>query len=218
MKRRKRQKKVKKKGITRKIAQSLGKAMLHRAGKWPLLECIIAADWRKPGEIIQVCVARQSPQGDVITGACVVDLGCLGVKNAFAARFHSVSEYRRELRSGLTQRQKMITCDLDLAAKVIAEAVKYAGSLGFRPNRDLKDVLLVMGDAHPGNCTEEIPLGGKDGQPFFIAGPYDNPDRIMRILDRKVGRENYHFIAPTGPSGFFDDKLDEIGEWNEEDE
>jgi hypothetical protein len=182
------------------------------------LECIIAEEWREQGAIIQLCVARQSPRGDVMAGACVIDLGCLGVKNAYAAHFHSAAEYRREMRSRITQNQKMIPCDLDLAAKVIDEAVKYANSLGFRPNRDLKDALLVLGETHPENCPTEIPLGGEDGQPFFVAGPYDDPGRIMRILDRKVGRGNYHFLAPIGPADFFDDEFDELYEDDEEDE
>lgn len=218
MKRRKQRKKSRKKRAPGKVAQFMSKMMLRQSGKWPLLECIITKGWGEEGEIIQLCVARQSPRGDVVTGACVVDLGCLGVKNAFAAHFHSAAEYRRELRSQFTQHQEMISCDLDLAAKVIDEAVKYANSLGFRPNRDLKDVLLVMGETHPENCAAEIPLGGEDGQPLFIAGPYDDPDRIMRILDRKVGRENYNFLAPLGPPGFFDDDFGEIEDWEEDDE
>jgi hypothetical protein len=209
---------VRKKRSTGRGSTPTGKAILRYAGQWPLLECIITADWREPGEIIQLCVARQSPLGDVVTGAFVIDLGCLGVKNAYAAHFNSAHEYRRELRSRLTGHQKMIACDLDLAAKVVKEAIRYAGSLGFRPNRDTGDALKVMGATRPENCTVEIPLGGEDGRPFFIAGPFDDPDRIMRILDRKVGRGNYHFMAPIGPPGLFDDEFDEMDEWDEADE
>ncbi len=208
MKRRKRVKKTKRKGAAREIPLSTGKAMLRRSSKWPLLECIISAGWRETNQIIQLCVVRQSPQGDVIAGVCVIDLGCLGVKNAYAAPFQSVSEYRRELRSHLTKHQKLIPCDLNLAAKVIVEAVQYAGSLGFRPNRDLKNVLLVMGDTHPETCAEEVPLGGEDGRPLFIAGPYDDPARIMRVLDRKVGPGNYHFIAPMDDPAFFEEDVE----------
>ena len=191
---------------------------LKQAGQWPLLECLIAAEWRDTTKISQICVARQSPHGDVMAGAVVIDLGCLGVKNAYAAHFHSAHEYRREMRALLTKNQDLIACDLDLAAKVIDEAVKYAGSLGFKPNRDLKDVLLVMGETRPENCSTAVPVGGEDGQPFYFVGPYDDPDRVMRILDRKVGRGNYHFIVPLGSPDLFDDEFDEMDEWEEDDD
>jgi hypothetical protein len=32
-----------------------------------------------------------------------------------------------------------------------------------------------------------------NGKPYFQQGPYDNPTRIMRTLDRTVGPGNYHF-------------------------
>lgn len=191
------------------------KSTLRQAGQWPLLECLIHAGWRDTHQITQILVARQSPRGQVATGAFVVDLACLGVKNAFAALFPSARGYRREMRSGITDKQEMVTCDLNLAAKVIETAVDYAGSLGFKPNKDIKDALLVMGETHSENNDTEIPVGGEDGQPMFIAGPYDDVEQIMRKLDRKVGEGNYHFLTPIGPLGFFDDQFDD---WEDEDE
>jgi hypothetical protein len=53
-------------------------------------------------------------------------------------------------------------------------------------------------------------LGGKEGKPFFVAGPHDNADRIIRILERKVGHGNYNYFVPIGDPGSFDD-----GDWDE---
>jgi len=57
--------------------------------------------------------------------------------------------------------------------------------------------MLVLGDADPDACDVPIPLGGKDGKPFFIAGPYDNVDRIMAKLTRKLGPDGFHFLFPV---------------------
>ncbi len=194
-----------------------GKAVLRQAGQWPLLECLIHAEWQDTYQITQILVARKSPRGNVAIGTFIVDLACLGVKNAYAALFHSVAEYRRELRSDMTSRQEMVKCDLDLAAKVIETAVNYAGSLGFKPNKDIKDALLVMGETHPEECATDVPVGGEDGQPMFIAGPYDDVKQIMRKLSRKVGESNYHFMAPIDSLTVFDDEFDEE-EWEELDD
>ncbi len=205
MKKRRQKRKTKKKGLVKRKPQTTGKSALRRAKKWPLLECLISKDWRNTHELTQICLARQSSSGEILAGVAVVDLGCLGVKNAYAAHFYSAYNYRHELRARLEQNQSLVECDLDLAAKVIAEAVRYADSLGFKPNRDLRDVLLLMDDAHPENCTTEVPVGGEDGQPFYFAGPYDNSEQIMRVLDRKVGPGNYRFFVPLDDQPFFDD-------------
>ena len=56
----------------------------------------------------------------------------------------------------------------------------------------------VLGNADPDACDVPIPLGGKDGRPFFFAGPYDNVDRIMAKLTRKLGPGGFTFIVPIG--------------------
>lgn len=36
---------------------------------------------------------------------------------------------------------------------------------------------------------------GRDGKPFYVAGPHDNPDRVIRTLEQSVGEDNFHFLA-----------------------
>jgi hypothetical protein len=171
---------------------------LKQMGQWPLLECLISQEWRKEGELCQIAVARQSSAtGEVALGGFLVDLACLGVKNALANVFSATAEYRREYRQYLTASQPMTECDLDLAAKVIQEGINYARSLGFNPHSDTAVAMKILGDAHPENCDVTIPLG-VDGKPLFVNGPYDDVARIIRILDRNVGQGNYDFLVATG--------------------
>ena len=180
--------------------------LINQSGSWPLLECWISAEWREPGAITQIAVVRKSPSGgEVVVGGFLVDLGCLGIKDALTNIYRSQSEYQREYRDSLMASQPMEACDLDLAAKVVDEAIKYARSLGFEPHPDVQYALKVLGEAHPENCDEEIPVGGEDGKPLFIAGPYDDPERVINVLERNVGPGNYHYIVPFGDPGFFDE-------------
>jgi hypothetical protein len=73
----------------------------------------------------------------------IVDLGCLGVKNAFASLFDTRREYEQKLRAGITAQQDMIKADLNLVAKIIREAIAYAQDLGFKPNPDYRDAMLI---------------------------------------------------------------------------
>jgi hypothetical protein len=174
----------------------------------------VSKEWQEEGAITQILVARRSREGQIATGTFLIDLGCLGIKSAFASLFDSRWEYRRKLRKRVTSQQKMTKADLNLVAKIIREAIAYAGELGFKPDPDYRDAMLVLGDADPDACDVPIPLGGPEGKPFFIAGPYDNVDAIMVKLTRKLGPEGFHFLVPLS-----DDKEtflldeDEEGEW-----
>ncbi|HID87082.1 MAG TPA: hypothetical protein EYP55_06835 [Anaerolineae bacterium] len=172
------------------------RALLRASGSWPLHECLLTKEWQKEGVITQILVARRSPTGQIATGTFLVDLGCLGVKSAFASLFDTRREYERKLRARITSQQDMIQADINLVAKIIREAIAYAQELGFQPDPDYRDAMLVLGDADPDACDVPIPLGGKDGKPFFIAGPYDNVDRIMAKLMRKLGPDGFHYLIP----------------------
>jgi hypothetical protein len=167
---------------------------LTELGHWSLLECLISQSWQDTTQLCQVAVARQSPAtGEVVVSGFLVDLACLGVKNALTKLYPSPAVYRREYRQHLLASQQMMACDLDLAAKVIEEGTIYARSLGFNPHSDTAMALKILGDAQPENCAETIPLG-KDGKPLFVNGPHDDVERIIRILNRKVGQGNYEML------------------------
>lgn len=171
-----------------------------------VVDCLLNADWQSPGALVRILVARQNTGGPIMAGFALVDLGCLGVKDAFARRFASFSRYQEGLRGTADQFGPMKRADIDLAAKIIRDAVAYGRSLGFEPHKDLKQFEPLLAGADPDAATEEIPLG-VDGQPFYISGPHDNTLRIMATLNNSVGAGNYKFIA-GGPLDLMD--LDEL--------
>ena len=175
------------------------RAIVRAFGSWPLHECLLTKEWQEEGGLVRILVACRSPQGQIAAGTFLVDLGCLGVKSAFGSLFDTRREYK-ELRDGMTSRQKMTKADANLVAKIIREGIAYAKELGFRPDPDYRDAMPVLGDADPDACDVPIPLG-KDGKPFFIAGPYDNAERIIAKLTRKLGPDGFHYIAPVDVEG-----------------
>ena len=86
------------------------RALLRASGSWPLLECLLSKEWQREGAITQTLVARRSPWGQIAVGVFLVDLGCLGVKNAFGRVINSLQEYR-ELRDGMRANQDIIKID-----------------------------------------------------------------------------------------------------------
>jgi hypothetical protein len=145
---------------------------------------------------VQILVARRSPSGQIAAGAFLVDLGCLGVKSAFASLFDSKRAYEQKLRRGITERQAMMEANLNLVAKIIREGIAYARRLGFNPDPDYREAMVLLGDANPDACDVPIPLGSKDGKPLFIAGPYDDMEQIMAKLEKAVGPGGFYYLVP----------------------
>jgi len=214
---RKRQKKLQKKAAKRKskrqdltrIASRMAAPSLRKAGDWPLHEVWLNENWRTPQTLTQVVVARKAPNGDIATGNFLIDLECLGVKNAFG-KLLIESDYRTFLRK-LGEHQGLVSGDLNLAAKIVRDGIAYARQFSFQPNRDAGQAMLVLGDADPDLSTVEVPVGGNDGKPFYFAGPYDDVDRILAKLTKAVGPDGFQYFLPVDDSGFFDDPDEYVG-------
>lgn len=199
----------------RQTPPSISRGALREAAHWPLHECLISRTWQEPGELAQILVARSSPDGGVAAAGFLVDLGCLGVKDALSHVFFTTGEYQ-QFRRSYTGRQPLMKTDLDLAAKVIQEGIAYADRLGFKPQRDYRDAAILLEGANPQACSTPIPLG-MDGKPFFISGPYDNVPKIMAQLEKAVGPGNADFIV--GGDAFDDlDDPDDLEDVEEEPE
>ncbi|MBU0492326.1 MAG: hypothetical protein KKA73_15710 [Chloroflexi bacterium] len=209
----KRQKSLERKQAKRKQAQARQRSsqptgfrgQLQAAARWSLMECLVSREWQNTRQLTQVVVARRSTAGRIAVSVFLVDLACLGVKNAFAKLFNNSTEYR-QLRDHIMERQELVPTDLDLAAKIIREGLAYANDLGFEPHPDYYEALPLLGDANADACDTPIPVGGEEGMPFFMAGPYDDVDEIMAHLNQTVGPGNFHFLFPLGspPPAFFE--------------
>ncbi|MBI2942399.1 MAG: hypothetical protein HYY04_18375, partial [Chloroflexi bacterium] len=221
---RRRQKSVERKSIKRKQKQlavrrqvapqpTSARATIRLAAHWPLYECLITRDWSREGGLVQIVVARRSPAGEIAAGVFLVDLGCLGVKNAFARLFDTRTEYEA-LRQHVMDTQPLVSADLNLAAKVIRESIAYARQLGFEPHRDYHDAAVLLAGADPDACDARIPLG-KDGKPFYVSGPHDNVERIVAKLNRTVGPGN-SLVHVGSPPAFEEEEEDGSPEEEEE--
>ena len=169
---------------------------LRAAMTWPPNSCLMSASWAERGQLVQIVVTRarraDDPHSDCAIGVFLVDLGCLGVKNAFAKAVTAAQ--RREVVAKIEQNARMTEVSPDLALKVIRAGIDYAADLGFDPNPDAHLALLLLHDADPAAATETVPLGGDDGRPLYIAGPNDNPGQIMRQLEARSGPEGFGYM------------------------
>ncbi len=188
------------------LTPSSPQAIIRRARTYPLYECLISDNWQKEDDmgLVQILLARQQPDGDICFGVYLIDKYCLGLKNTFAEAGFPRSSYQSEIRDKIFREQKPVKCPIELAHQMIYQSIEYAEQFGFEPQRDfaLSQYLLEP----RGELEEPYDLTfGKDGKPFFIAGPHDNVARIMRQLEKTAGPGNYHYLMPIGGNPFDDD-------------
>jgi hypothetical protein len=142
--------------------------------------------------LVSVLVARRHRYDKVSVCGYLVDVYCLGVKNALGPMLMDdlgLRDFRGEYFSGYDG--DAIAAPVELARELVFGSVEFARGLGFEPHPDLE-----VARGHLGEWTGPSTITfGKDGKPLYIAGPHDNPGSIIRKLESSAGEGNYDYIA-----------------------
>ncbi|MDG4799328.1 hypothetical protein [Micromonospora sp. WMMD980] len=209
-------------GLTRAVVGPLVRGVeverpgRSRPGDLPLLGCWISPGWSeglliedRPDDwvdvdddgsmtdtagLASVLVARREGAAVSLVGF-LVDTYCLGAKNALAPSAfdeRDVSAFADEFFG--SYEALPLPAPIDLAQHLVFGAVEFARGIGFDPHPDYYSAAGHLGEWQP---PSRITFG-RDGTPFFLQGPNDNAERIMRVLDRSVGAGNYHYTTVVG--------------------
>ena len=166
---------------------------LQRAREYPILGCWVMEGWHEEG-ITPVIVARQQESDKVIFTVCLVDLYCLGIKDAYANADISLRKFQSEL-STMCQGDPE-PCSVELAHEIIYGGMEYAERYGFKPHIDFTrqfcDQVLDPPEMHP--RTNNVAFG-KDGKPFYVSGPYDDERKINSVINKTHSSIVSHFVG-----------------------
>lgn len=195
----------KKKAAPQKQAQSFSNYIIKNARKLEVFNC-----WKSDTStgIGHFVVARQRKNGTLVVGVYLLDLNCLGLKDTFFIEFEDIYELKKEILEiniGVMDYEEI---EPNLFFNYVYGAIEYAEDLGFKPHKDFKITEYILDDA------EEIEFVdiefGFNGRPLFVAGPNDNINSLMAILDKNIGRENYDYFL-----GAKNEELDGDKEYSE---
>jgi tetratricopeptide (TPR) repeat protein len=197
-----RQKKLAKKAAERKIKQAERTALSTGgssavAARFPIGDCLIPISLFREG-IGHVVLTRLLPNGKIALAGFLVDTFCLGVKNAMYREIsgEEFEFYRQEIESRTSLESAHPSC----LRKLVESAVRYAQDIGFSPHPDYAKAYRLFGDIDAAVCPVRYKFG-KDGQPFYINGPYETPSQQRKIIDtlmRNLGPDGFHYALMTG--------------------
>jgi hypothetical protein len=173
---------------------------LQRAEKWPVVQALAGAKIWQDG-IGYLAIVRQESEGSLIYAVYLVDVFCLGVKNAFWDA-GSPGDFKELVRK-LEQTQSMRPIAPECLVKIVRGAVEYAQSFGFRPHPDYRHAAMLLGGIDPTACPQEFTFG-RDGKPFYIRGPHESLEQARAIVERIQDAGGEFIVQVAGPgSGDF---------------
>lgn len=175
--------------------------LLRHAGDWPVVEALVPDDLWEAG-IGHLILARQMPDGGIAFADFLVDVFCLGVKDAFC-KVESAFGYRTFL-AKVSEISRFTRTSPEAFAKLVTGAVEYARSIGLAPHPDYEAARLILAGIDPDASPERFEYG-RDGAPLYIQGPNDSAAKAAAILAR-VRAVGGHFVVggPRSPFGVFD--------------
>jgi hypothetical protein len=178
---------------------------IHQARNYPIEGCWTQPDWKEHGLAV-IVIARRQPDGNIVFGNYLVDYYCLGLKDTYYNADVPPGQFRRDHLPKMFRTDPPVNISPALAHEIIYGGIEYAAQFDFHPHADFKlsRYILDPPDLHPRTGAVEF---GHDGKPFYIEGPHDNTDAILRQLARTAGEGNFHYLMQIAgpPPGWGDD-------------
>ncbi len=175
-------------------------------------ECLIPDNLFESG-LGELVVTRRAPNGDIAMSAFVIDVYCLGVKDAmFLVMPESEYEHRIKARMFATNDRDFEKLHQSCAKKLLDGLVDYAKELGFSPHPDYNNAYELFGIIDAGACPVKYTFG-KEGMPYYMNGPYESPADVQRILNtltKKCGADGFKTVLRL-TDGMEDDFFNLLG-------
>jgi hypothetical protein len=164
------------------------------AANSPIHEALVPEGLFEQG-IGNLVFSRLLPDGRIAVGGFLLDVFCLGVKNAFVAIVPKVEYAMR--RNNWNSSEILQPMEPACFRKLVEGGVAYAQNLGFSPHADYAVVSQIFGDVQATDCSTRFEYG-HEGKPFYVSGPHETAEQMRTIveqLDRRLGPGNFDYLV-----------------------
>ncbi|PTN09620.1 plasmid pRiA4b ORF-3 family protein [Mangrovibacterium marinum] len=196
---------AKKKG---KVVQMLSPEnyIRQRARKLPVHECFITKGWEQSKEA-SIIISRKHTNGNFTVGFYLVDLLCLGVKDAHF-KFNIPAYEYTDLLEYMHDSIDLEAADYRLVHNVIFAGLEFAEDYGFKPSKGFSSTMqYFLNEDNDDVELLEIECGDH-GQPMYVRGPLDSDAEVKRILaqlEKTAGPGNYKYLEEEKDPSIDDD-------------
>jgi len=169
--------------------------LAKQSANLPLHDCLVPENLFSGNGLGTFVISRNMNDGNFATSVILLDVFCLGVKDAYFTILSSI-EYG-DMLDQIVAQESLEPTDPACAKKLVEECVRYAEELGFKAHPDYDSARHIFGDAVASSCKENFTFG-QDGKPCYIPGPNDSDSKIKRTLntlEKTCGEGNYDYVA-----------------------
>jgi len=178
-----------------------------QARKLPVFECLINHDWEE-NKMCNILITRQHKNGNYTSGVYLVDLYCLGVKDAECSFNKTPYEYK-EFKDEYFPDDIFETVEYSLVHNIIMAGLEFANDYGFQPCKEFKSRAQYILDED----TDDIELieieCGKNNKPLILAGT-ENQEESKRAFN--------HLNSTVGPGEFYYSEMKSFGDMDDDDD
>ena len=131
-----------------------------------------------------------------------------GLKDTYYNAGIPPGKFRRDFLPKMIRTGSPVDISPALAHEIVYGGIEYSAQFGFRPHADFKrsQYILDPPDRHPRSGKVGF---GHEGKPFYIEGPYDDIDAILRQLTRTADEGNFHYLMQiAGPPPDWDNDFE----------
>lgn len=160
-----------------------------------LMACYINRGWKEDGKA-SIYVVRRVPGGGYALGAYLVDLWCMGLKEAYGRLDLDYDEFLAQTQ-GPDAPLEIERIDLDTVRRLVAGGIRFAGQNGFRlPPRLERWTALLGGVGDPATAD----LSG-----FGLEGKLHYEGSLEDLRKRLIGSKPEEFLARPDVEFVLDD-------------
>ena len=167
---------------------------VDRYAAYPIHECLITMSLGTNIGMGYIIAARKTPGGDLAVSVFLIDVYCLGVKNAMF-NVLDPADYRT-LVSKLAGPEGLSPVQPECARRIVEDGVRFARALGFEPHPDYAVASRLFGDLPADACKKSIAFGYQ-GKPLYIPGPKESLgtiERTVNTLRENCGEGNFDYV------------------------
>ncbi|MCK9269425.1 MAG: plasmid pRiA4b ORF-3 family protein [Bacteroidales bacterium] len=162
-----------------------------KARSLPINGCWISDEWEDTGTAY-IVVSRRHPNGNITAGVFLVDLLCLGVKQAQILYDTTADEFEGILKM-MQDDVELEKADCQLVHEIIYSGLEYAKKFGFEPHEEFELARCLLEEDNPKKRRYDIECG-VDGKPMFVPTEHESDERAAEILvqlEKTAGPGNY---------------------------
>ena len=181
-----------------------------RVRSLPIYKCLINKDWEN-AKMVNVIVMRKHVNGKLTAGIYLIDLLCLGVKDAMFI----FNEPEDKILEGFgDHKDYLMEVGYDLAHNIVYAGHDFAMEYDIEPHPDFKTARFILEEDDDTIPLIEIPVGDDEGLPSLILQPGQSIKyrHVIEKLEKKLGRDNFNFYEGEEEDVDDDEYEDELSE------